>query len=248
MKVIGLLSWFNEDCDDLRRAIQSHANYIDHLVAVDGRYARFGGGAPASSLTQMEAIIGACAGAQIGLTLWCEPQEPWPGEVTKRRHMMRLGLAEATLGTDWLWVIDADNELASAPHPDRFRAELMATQRHVCAVTFAEPGRLIDETRRPMRQLFRALPGLTVYGRHWHYAAKVDGQWEYLWGPDERQVPMHEICDVVVAHHSAERVAPRRQAALNYYRDRDADNPERTNHWWIEDEYGELQAIDEESG
>ncbi len=246
MKVIGLLSWFNEHSDDLRRAIGSHAPYLDHLVAVDGRYARFGSGQAASTLTEVETVINECWSAQIGLTLWCEPHEPWPGEVTKRRHMMRMGLAEAELGTDWLWVIDADNELVNAPHPDRFRAELLATERHVCGVTFAEPGRLIDETRRPMRQLFRALPGLTVYGRHWHYAAKVDWQWEYLCGPDERQLPMHELSDVVVAHHTAERAEWRRQAALNYYRDRDADNPERTGSWWIEDAYGELAAIDEE--
>ena len=247
MKVTALLSWFDERPDDLHRAITSHAGagVLDAVVALDGRYRLYGSGTCVSSAAEYDAIRTACDEHGLGLTL-ADRVDPWPGEVAKRAHLFGLAAVGADPARDWVWVIDADNELTEHPGADRFRAELAGTPEAVVAVTFSEPGRLIDDTRRPMRQIFRALPGLTAYGRHWHYAAKVGGEWAYLWGPGERQVRAHELPEVVVRHHSSERADDRRAAARDYYAARDLCAVEVSPSWWITDETGALAAVDNE--
>lgn len=247
MKVTALLSWFDERPEDLRRAVRSHAasGAVDSFIALDGRYALFGSGPCVSPDEQHDAIRDACREYGVGFTI-ARREDPWAGEVEKRGYLFRMALAQVTPETDWLWIVDADNELRAHPGADRIRAELMGTDRHAVAVTFAEPGRLIHETRRPMRQLFRALPGLTTYGRHWYYAAKVGGEWAYLWGPGEVQVPAHEFPEIVVAHYSRDRDPVRREDALAYYAARDARGVEVSPSWFMEDEWGALAAVDNE--
>lgn len=240
MKIIGLLSWFDERPSDLRRAVESHAPYIDHLVAVDGRYASFADRRTASPGDQSEAIMAACWNTYLGLTVSCLPREPWAGEVSKRRYMMRLGRAEATAHVDWLWVIDADNELTDAPTREALRTRLMTTDLHAAEVVLSEPGNKWPDVRRPMRQLFRALPGLSVTGRHCDYVGLIDGRWEYVWGPQERQMDALSLDDVVVRHHTKDRVPYRRGKAVAYYAYRDERAIERPATWLYTGEDGEI--------
>lgn len=232
MRIVGLLSWFDEDSAFLTRAIRSHADagLLDALVAVDGRYALYGSGECMSARDQYDAIRDACAEMPLALV---STETPWPGEVHKRAALFRHGLALAEVGRDWFWIIDGDNELTEHPDADEVRARLASTPLHVAEVILSEPGRLWDDVRRPMRQLFRALPGFAPYGRHWHYVAQDAGEWVYLWGPREKSVPALELHEVVVRHHHMDRAQERRNAAYSYYAERDSRQVEQTPGWIV---------------
>lgn len=234
MRIIGLLSWFDEDPAFLTRAIESHvqAGLLDALVAVDGRYALYGSGECMSAREQYDAIREACALHAMPLAL-ISAETPWPGEVHKRGALFRHGLALAETGRDWFWIIDGDNELIEDPDADEVRARIASTPLHAAEVILSEPGKLWQDVRRPMRQLFRALPGFAPYGRHWHYVARDGEEWVYLWGPRERIVPALELHEVVVRHHHMDRSQDRRNAAYSYYAERDSRQVEQTPGWVV---------------
>ena len=234
MRIIGLISWFDEDPAFLTRAIASHADagLLDAVVAVDGRYALYRSEECVSAPEQYAAITRACEERDLDLVV-VRRETPWAGEVHKRRALFRHGLAMAEVGEDWFWIIDGDNELAEHPDADEGRARLVSTPLNVCEVILSEPGRLWQDVRRPMRQLFRALPGFAPHGRHWHYVAQVDGEWAYLWGPRERSVPALELHGLVVRHHHMDREQDRRNAAYSYYAERDSRQVEQTPGWVV---------------
>ena len=247
MRVIGLLSWFDERPDDLRRAISSHAGFVDAFVCVDGRYALYGSGTSTSAADQYAAIGETCTEHGLDLAL-VSRVAPWEGEVHKRTALFRHGLAMAEIGRDWFWIIDGDNELMEHDGVDHFRAHLASTDEHVCEVILSEPGRMWQDLRRPMRQLFRALPGFAPYGRHWYYVAQVDGEWRYLWGPQERDlVPAREMHGLVVRHHHVDREQARRNAAYSYYARRDERKVETSPQWIAEDSPGRVARADNEA-
>jgi hypothetical protein len=98
-----------------------------------------------------------------------------------------------------------------------------------------------------MRQLFRALPGFSPYGRHWHYVAQVDGEWAYLWGPKERGLlPALELHDLVVRHHHMDREQDRRNRAYSYYAERDSRGIETSPSWVLAGADGYPQRADRE--
>lgn len=234
MRMIGLLSWFDEDPAFLTRAIGSHAvgGLLDALVAVDGRYALYGSGACVSAPEQYAAIGEACDFYGLDLCV-VTARNPWPGEVHKRGALFRHGLAQAEVGRDWFWIIDGDNELAEHPDADEVRGRLISTPLHVAEVILSEPGKKWQDVRRPMRQLFRALPGFAPYGRHWHYIAQDAGEWVYLWGPRELTVPPLELHEIVVRHHHMDRAQERRNTAYSYYAERDSRQVEQTPSWIV---------------
>ena len=245
MRVIGLLSWFDEDPEHLRRAIGSHARFVDAFVCLDGRYALYGSGPSVSAEEQYDAIAGTCAEHGLDLAL-VSRLTPWEGEVHKRGHLFRHGLAMAEVGRDWFWIVDGDNELIEHEGIDAFRARLASTPHDVAEVILSEPGRLWQDVRRPMRQVFRALPGFAPYGRHWHYVAQSGGEWVYLWGPREKIAPALEMHEVVVRHHHMEREQRRRNTAYSYYARRDERQVETSPGWVIEGLDGYPERADNE--
>lgn len=235
MRMIGLLSWFDEEPAFLERAIASHADagLLDAVVAVDGRYALYGRSGPTTSTAdEYAAIAQACRERGLDLAL-VSRETPWEGELHKRRALFQHGLAMAEVGRDWFWVIDGDNELLEYPDADEVRARLISTPLHACEVILSEPGKKWKDVRRPMRQLFRALPGFSAVGRHWHYVAQVDGEWAYLWGPQERTLPALELHGLVVRHHHMDRAQERRNRAYSYYAERDSRQVEQTPTWIV---------------
>ena len=236
MRIVGLLSWFDERPEDLARAISSHAaaGMLDALVALDGRYALYGGSSAecVSGAEQYDAIYESCALYGLDVTVGYR-RTPWPGEVSKRTALFRHGAAVAECMRDWFWIIDADNELVEHPEADEVRARLASTPHHASEVILSEPGKLWQDVRRPMRQLYRALPYLAAYGRHWHYVAQVEGEWAYLWGPGERVVPALEMHDVVIRHHHMEREQERRNRSYSYYAERDSRGVETSPPWIV---------------
>ncbi len=91
MRLIGILSWYDERPDWLAATVASLAKaQVSHLVAVDGRYALYPDSRPSSPGVQHDAIVETCRGAGMGLTMHI-PTEPWAGnEVAKRTFCFEL--------------------------------------------------------------------------------------------------------------------------------------------------------------
>lgn len=226
MKLIGLLSWFDEPERDLRRAIETfHAAGMTHLVAVDGAYGIFPGGAATSPPGQRRTIEQTCERLGIPVVVH-EPSRTWPTETEKRALM--FGLAERRLATtlaDWFIVLDAD-EYVSAPVdlPSRLAA-VTADAVNVAVLEPAGAGRPRREFL--IRKIFRALPGLTVRWNH-HTYATPDGR--VLWGSN--QVDAETMRDVQVVHTTNLRRAERRAVKDAYYSARDELGIESNSRCW----------------
>lgn len=216
MRVVALLSWYDEPPVWLVECVRSLAGFCDHVVAVDGPYALFPGAAdrPASASDQAEAIAFAAAGVGLGCTIHM-PRVPWAGgEVEKRDFMFRLA-STFTGPDDWFLRIDADEYLGYAPWDARERLE--AASEAVAEVT------LRDLTSVPgyadtywLRALFKALPGIGVQQAHYMVTAGdrvLCGMFD-----DESALQMH---DLVIRHRHHERGEARKTAKASYYRVRD---------------------------
>jgi len=221
VKVIGLLSWYEEPAPWLAECVAGLARVCDHLVAVDGPYALFPGATrkPASGSEQADTIARTAAGAGIGCTIH-SPREPWWGnEVAKRDYMFRLAMTMAQPGVDWLLRVDADEVFTSVPVDTK--KMLAETDLDVAEVTMWERG--VDDgqdSQFPIRVAFRALPGIRV--QQAHYVVTVPGQdggTRVLVGNDtvhqaELALP---LWDVRLEHRTRQRAAMRRAAKDRYY-------------------------------
>lgn len=219
MKVIGLLSWYEEPASWLAECVAGLAKVCDHLVAVDGPYALFPGSTrkPASGSEQADTIARAAAGAGIGCTVHV-PREPWWGnEVEKRSYMFRLAMTMAEPGIDWLVRVDADEVFTQVP-PDT-RKLLAEADLDVAEVTMWERGDGQD-SQFPLRVAFRALPGIRVQQAHYVVTAPaVDGTPRVLVGNDlvHRAEPALPLWDVRLEHRTGQRPAMRRALKDQYY-------------------------------
>jgi hypothetical protein len=227
--IVALLSFFDEFPAWLSAAVASCARLCDHVVAVDGAYAMFSGGAGSSGPDQQAAIVDAAAASGVGLTLHV-PTEKWlGGEVAKRAFMFEAGRLVARDEGDWFCVIDADNIIASVP-PDA-RVRLVEAEEDVAAYGLVTRWDDHPDAERfgfaamptknihPVRGLYRNVPGLTVRGTHYGYSADgVD-----LW----RDAPALCLTDLVVEHRGYRRSADRRARQEAYYLTRDAAGIEK---------------------
>lgn len=217
MRVIGLLSWYEEPASWLAGCVASAAMLCDHLVAVDGPYAAFPGATntPASGGEQPEIIAHTAAGAGMGCTIHV-PRRPWlGGEVEKRDFMFRLGMTFAEPGEDWFLRIDADEVLTEVP-PDT-RGRLATTDRDVAEVTLWERGEV--EKRDTLRVLFRALPGIGVQQAHYLVTAPGEDRTRILCGDPERHRAESavDLWDVRLEHRSNQRSQVRQALKGQYY-------------------------------
>lgn len=216
MKIIGLLSWYEEPSSWLAECVASAAKLCDHLIAVDGPYAQFPGAVrkPASGIEQAETIAHVAAGAGIGCTIHT-PRQPWWGnEVEKRDFMFRLGSTMTEPG-DWFLRIDADEVFTQVP--DDTRTLLAATQLDVAEVTMWERDDL--DSQFPIRVLFRALPGIGVQQAHYVVTAPGETRTRVLCGNDikHRAEPAEALWDVRLEHRTRHRSPLRRALKNDYY-------------------------------
>jgi hypothetical protein len=217
MRIIGLLSWYEEPASWLAECVASAARLCDHLIAVDGPYAQFPGALrkPASGSEQAEVIGHAAAGAGIGVTIHT-PRSPWWGnEVAKRDFMFRLASTIAEPG-DWLLRIDADEVFSQVPSDTR--TLLAATSLDVAEVMMWERGE--EDGAYPLRVLFRALPGIGVQQAHYVVTAPTsDGGTRVLCGNEtkHRPEPAEALWDVRLEHRTRLRSAERRALKDGYY-------------------------------
>lgn len=231
MNLIGLLSWFDEPVPSLLANLKAMADAgVDHIVAVDGRYALYDADHDCSHPNEYATIILACRELGMRCTIH-QPSGPWEGgEVEKRTFLFALALSVAEEGVDWFWVQDADQVVVECPSD--LKARLAATEHDVARVRIRDmvAVRANVKTWQPefdMPALFRAQP-ITVGPAHCQYNAP-DGT--LLWGYDGQSNTAEalDLSDVVlVEHRPDERSHERLTAKHVYYATRDAEGVERS--------------------
>lgn len=231
-RIIGLLSWYDEIPAMLDRAIRSAHKHLglDHLVALDGAYSLFPAAPTTSAPDQRCAIQSACRAIDLPVTIY-QPALKFAGnEVHKRSLLFALGDVIAEDGTDWYYVIDADEIVLAGPSAglgallDDWAGDFEAAevQLHDTDPSNDQVGIV------PIRKLFRAAHGIEVRDVHWHYH-HPDGY--RLWGPNH--VDALDLTDtIVVEHRNWERTAARDAARRDYYRARDASGTELIDCQW----------------
>lgn len=220
MRLIALLSWFDERSDWLAELVASMATAnVDHVVAIDGSYALYPQAKGSSGSEQATIMAAAALGARMGVTVHV-PQWPWIGnEVEKRTAMFALGHVVAQAGEDWLWVCDGDEVITQAAG---LRDALEDTALDVAEVMLREGVRQGEHefNHQPIRKLFRAQPsGIRVEGHHARY---VTGDDVVLWdaGRPDDQVEALSYWDVQVRHRPCEREPYRNAKRNSYYQSR----------------------------
>ena len=149
----------------LETAVRSACRIVDHLIAVDGRYALFEHPDVVSGPEQYDAIAGACqdSGTTCELVGVAAPWDgPHGGEVAKRAFMFERAEAVTTTA-DWHLVFDSDLEFID-PDVRTLRTRLADTNLDVGTAMVNHEGAV-----HPHPVFFRALRGLTVSERHWRY-------------------------------------------------------------------------------
>ena len=227
MKIVGLLSWYEESPAWLVECVASAARVCDHLIAADGPYAMFPGALrkPFSGTEQADAILRTAAGAGIGCTLHA-PREPWwGGEIEKRDFMFHIGSAFTT-AADWYLRIDADEFLTTVP-PD-VKQRLAATELNVAEVTLwereasAQVAELVDTSadyETPFRCLFRALPSIRIEQAHYIVTADNPAGGRFvLRGNDNhhKQDDAEQLLDLRLEHRTRLRPAGRQRIKQIY--------------------------------
>ena len=216
MKIVGLLSWYEEPASWLAETVASAAKLCDHLIAVDGPYAEFPFALtkPASGTEQAEMILHAAAGAGMGCTIHASRKPWWGNEVEKRSFMFDLAMT-ITTSDDWLLVIDADEVLSQVPGDTR---ELLdKSEADVAEVQIWQRGD--QDTVFGARRFFRALRGMRYRDCHYVVTAPTDSGVKILSGDDRIHslVPAEELWDVRLEHRSMKRGAVRTGLKNQYY-------------------------------
>lgn len=229
MNLIALLAWFDEPVDELLACIGALAAAgVDHVVAVDGRYALYEADHDVSSANEYAAILLACKRLGLRCTIH-EPSGPWEGgETQKRTALFALAHAVSQPG-DWFWVQDADQVVTECP--EDLKERLAASEHDAAEVTMldtvAQRAKQKDWPERFVyRPLFRA-QSITVGPSHCMYEA-ADGS--LLWGydGDKRMQGALDLSDAVLVEHRPDRRPHERQhQKLTYYARRDAERVER---------------------
>lgn len=214
MRIIGCLSWYDENPAWLVECVTAASKLCDHLIAVDGPYAAFPGALrkSSSSAEQVDAIVHAAAGVGMGCTIH-QPRQPWwDGEVGKRDFMMQLAMAMAEPGEDWLFRVDAD-EFLNAPVDTRLH--LATTEHDVAEVMLwghdVETG---EDGQHPLRCLFRAIPGMKIEGAHFLVTAPSAEGKRFLTGPSA--VVAEPLWDVRLEHRTNMRTPARKRLKDQY--------------------------------
>lgn len=220
MRLIGLMSFWDEPPRDLRKAIESyHAIGMTHLVTVDGAYGSFPGATPVSDKRQHAEIADTCDRLRIDLRSYL-PMETWPTETQKRGFMFHLAAEVfATTPDDWFVVVDADEHIDK---PFDVRPHLQRTELAAADFQMIEPAGAGNPAKdEPLRKCFRALPGLTVRLNHFTYATEDRVLWGY---GAERGL---DLTALKFTHTTNLRKRDRRDRKKQYYDTRDKIGLER---------------------
>jgi len=224
MRVVALCSWYDEKPSHLAGLVASLSGVADHIVAVDGAYALYPRGRAHSPSGQADTIRETARSLGIGCTIH-EPQITWQGQEVEKRNFMFHLAERMTTNDDWYLILDGDSLVTQVGYS--LRDVLAQTEHDVAEVTMwryrehFEPHErpfvtdAIEET--PFRSMFRAIRGLSVVGRHYHYLTP-DGR--FLWG-DGNVTPALSLPAMRLQHRNEARDLWRAKAAKTYYDTRD---------------------------
>lgn len=240
MKLIGLLSWFDESVTWLAASIGSMMRLgMDHVIAIDGAYDLYPNGRRMSGSEEHVAIYDACTATGMGCTVHV-PTRLWKDEMEKRDTLFALAEYVAESDQDWFFSFDADHIVTDVLLHD-FKATLAGLDTDAASVCLYErfdphinpkgddPSRL---RWTPLRCAFRNVGGIHTYINHCTYVDKDD---RWLWG-NARQgaelIPSTELFDVRIEHRTMLRDPTRKLEAKVYYDRRRRLNTERPPCRW----------------
>lgn len=225
MKLIGLMSWFDEDPLALLQSVNDLAAIgVTDLIAVGGRYENF----PEqpvlrSRMSEVDAILARCSYHKIGLTLDL-PHGPWVGdEVAKRQRMLDLADAVSDGDITWLCIWDADYRLFWSDTPTPPRDRLADPGVRSLNVHFTDDPSESPSHWYPMKMFMRWERGLHMADNH-HTYVYADGQELQILPRGEDAGPFYPIR---VQHLKYRRKQNRLDAQAAYYVIRDEQLLER---------------------
>lgn len=241
MKIVGVLSWYDELPQWLSTSVAGFSRVCDHIVAVDGAYALYPGARPCSHPAQAEAIMGAAEAAGVACTIHRPNRLFFGNEVEKRNLTFDLAAPFLSEG-DWVMVFDADCHVFKV-NPEFVRGELERTDALLANYTvlnveyeaFDDPttARVYKEddydyeTTSRTNDIYRWHPSLRYGPQHWLVSREV----EVSPGVKTRRWVRHgtqgvkNICqlnaDLVVYHRSKDRAMARKKSQFGYYEARE---------------------------
>ena len=247
MKIVGIMSWYDEAPQWLSTAVTGFARFCDQIVAVDGAYALFPGARPCSHPQQAEAVLGAAEASGVGCLVHRPSSLFFGNEVEKRNLSLRLA-APFLKQDDWIIVFDADCHVFKC-NPDLVRARLDSSDAELATYTYLDVEGMFSnpelakmvrdddystESTGRTRDIYRWHPSLMYGPQHWIVSK------EYPTGkktrPTERRWLRHSSdgasnildldADLVVYHRSRDRAMIRRQAQSGYYEARELHGTE----------------------
>lgn len=220
MRVIGCISFYDENPAWLSACVASLSKCCDHVVALDGAYRLFPQARAHSGPDQQHAIVATAQALNLGVT-YSAPQHVWlNNEVEKRNRLLQLALLEAQ-PEDWLLIIDADSLVSEVPSD--FRAVLEGSPYPVATYVIQEDFPE-GSGKYPARYLYRAEPSLHIGYAHFDYRIIQDGQELCLW--ENGRLPA-AATSLLVLHRRDKRPKGRNDRAQRYYLLRDNHGIER---------------------
>lgn len=243
MRLIGVLSWYDESPHWLSTAVAGVSRFCDYLVAVDGAYALFPRGRPRSHPQQVEAIVQTAEATGLGLLLH-QPQTTWRGNELEKRNFALDLAGTIAREDDWLLVFDADYHLLQC-EPEVIRASLENCPEDVATYLlldgkdflasaeleqFAASRHIDTEWTQATRDIYRWNPTLRVGPAHWCYSVEAAGERRWLRGPYEDLADCLDLNrNLAFYHRTQDRAQSRRRSAEMYYHLRDQHQIETTD-------------------
>lgn len=236
MKVVGVLSWYDESAAWLAAAVTGFARVCDEIIAVDGAYALLPGARPCSHPQQAEAILHAAEAAGAACTIH-RPNKIFHGNQIEKRNLT-FRIAGATLTeNDWLLIFDADMHVFKC-EPDTVRAELAQTEALIASYTILDgidylaDADLAEHVKREeyaidwtirTENIYRWHPSLLYGPQHWMVSRHIGGERRWLrHSTDDRPACLDLDAALVAYHRHQDRAFVRRQAQLEFYAAREA--------------------------
>lgn len=221
MKIVACLAWYDEPIEFLDRCVRSLAGVADTLIAYDGAWSGYPGGA-CSSLEQHSVIRDAANDVALkGVTVAAS----WESQVEKRNALMR----DASRYGDWLLVIDGDEYLTGA-NTESLRWLLQHTAYDVATITATRTSGERAGVPQPIRRLFRA--PVTVERAHNGYRHNGNPPNPHWLNGDSAYVRLAKAADaskhLFMEHAYLGRGSERNEARMQYRMQRRRD---RTEVW-----------------
>lgn len=241
MRVVGVLSWFQESPSWLSVAVAGFARVCDHIVAVDGSYSLLPGARPCSPPEQAEAVLAAAESQNVSCLVHRPAKLFYGNEVEKRNWSLQLAGAGLTT-SDWILVFDADCHVFKC-EPLQVRAALEQSTALVATYTvldgqdmlakpdLAELSRHDDyasEWTVKTKDIYRWHPTLQYGPQHWMVSRDVGGERRWVRHAIESIQTLDLNASLVAYHRTQYRTKVRRDAQEEYYHARDLCGVEKS--------------------